>query len=188
MRKIRLCNLVYKPLLKIMKIPYGKNLYLYGLPIIVKTPKTSITIGENCHIRSSFLSNLVGLYQRSIICVKGTGKIAVGNGVGSSGVTIYARESISIGDNCIIGGNVKKFDNDFHPSDPIQHENTPCEHFGVASVKIGRNVFIGCNSIILKGTAIGDNAVIGAGSVVSGDVPCNCVDAGNPARVVKTLM
>ena len=184
---MQLCNLIYKPLLKILKIPYGKKLRLYGLPIIVKTPQASITIGDDCHIRSSFLSNLVGLYQRSIICAKSTGKIVIGSQVGLSGATIYARKSITIGDKCIIGGNVKIFDNDFHPSDPVQREDTPCEHYGVAPVKIGRNVFIGCNSIILKGTTIGDNAVIGAGSVVSGEVPCNCVFAGNQAKIVKEL-
>lgn len=52
---------------------------------------------------------------------------------------------------------------------------------------IGDNVFIGMNSVILMGTHIGDNVIIGAGSVVSGNVPSNCVIAGNPARVIRTL-
>ena len=54
-------------------------------------------------------------------------------------------------------------------------------------VTIGDNVFIGMNSILLKGTAIGENTVIGAGSVVTGPIPPNCVAAGNPARVICTL-
>ena len=53
--------------------------------------------------------------------------------------------------------------------------------------KIGNNVFIGMNSIILMGTTIGDNVIIGAGSVVSGDIPSNCIAAGNPAKVIRTL-
>ena len=52
---------------------------------------------------------------------------------------------------------------------------------------IGNNVFIGINSIILMGTTIGDNVIVGAGSVVSGKVPSNCVVAGNPAVVIRTL-
>lgn len=52
---------------------------------------------------------------------------------------------------------------------------------------IGKNVFIGCNALVLKGVHIGDNAVIGAGSVVTKDVPANCVAAGNPAVVVKHI-
>ena len=52
---------------------------------------------------------------------------------------------------------------------------------------IGDNVFIGMNSIILMGTHIGDNVIIGAGSVVSGTFPDNCVIAGNPARMIRSL-
>ncbi len=52
---------------------------------------------------------------------------------------------------------------------------------------IGNNVFIGLNSIILMGSNIGDNVIVGAGSVVSGRIPSNVVIAGNPARVIRTL-
>jgi acetyltransferase-like isoleucine patch superfamily enzyme len=54
-------------------------------------------------------------------------------------------------------------------------------------VKIGDNVFIGVNAVILKGTTIGNNVIIGAGSVVSHDIPDDTVAAGNPAKVVMTL-
>ena len=52
---------------------------------------------------------------------------------------------------------------------------------------IGNNCFIGMNSIILMGTHIGDNVIIGAGSIVSGNIPDNVVIAGNPARIIRTL-
>ena len=52
---------------------------------------------------------------------------------------------------------------------------------------IGNNVFIGMNAIILMGTHIGDNVIIGAGSVVNGTIPSNVVVAGNPAQVIRTL-
>lgn len=54
-------------------------------------------------------------------------------------------------------------------------------------VTIGNNVFIGMNTIILKGVTIGNNVIIGAGSLVNKDVPDNCVVAGNPARVITTV-
>lgn len=54
-------------------------------------------------------------------------------------------------------------------------------------VTIGDNVFLGANSVILKGVTIGSNVIIGAGSVVTGDIPDSCVAAGNPARVLMTL-
>ena len=56
-----------------------------------------------------------------------------------------------------------------------------------APVHIGNNVFIGINSIILMGTELGDNTIVGAGSVVKGKFPSNVVIAGCPARVVCTL-
>ena len=104
-----------------------------------------------------------------------------------SGVTIYAREGITIGERCVIGGNVKILDNDFHPVDPALRISNPCENYGKAPIVIGNNVFVGCNSLILKGVTIGENSVIGAGSVVCNSVPANCVVAGNPARIVKRL-
>ena len=179
---------LYKPLFWIMKIKVGKGLHLFGLPVIVSTNRDGgVEIGTNCHIRSSFLSNLVGLSQRTIICARGNGKIVVGKGVGMSGATIYARNFIKIGDHCIIGGNVKILDNDFHPADPEVRRRTPVDNFDSAPIVIGNNVFIGVNSLILKGVTIGDDAVIGAGSVVTKDVPANALVAGNPARVIKYL-
>ena len=53
-------------------------------------------------------------------------------------------------------------------------------------IKIGNNCFIGCRSILLPGVTIGDNSIIGAGSVVTKDVPSGEVWAGNPARFIKT--
>jgi len=56
-----------------------------------------------------------------------------------------------------------------------------------AETSIGKNCFIGMNSIILMGTQIGDNVIVGAGSVVHGIIPSNVVVAGNPARIIYTL-
>ena len=54
-------------------------------------------------------------------------------------------------------------------------------------VTIGDNVFIGMNTVILKGVTIGNNVIIGAGSLVNKDIPDNSVVAGNPARVITTV-
>lgn len=52
--------------------------------------------------------------------------------------------------------------------------------------RIGKNCFIGGESIVLPGITIGDNCVIGAGSVVTKDVPDRCIAAGNPAKIIRT--
>ena len=54
-------------------------------------------------------------------------------------------------------------------------------------IKIGKNCFIGCRSVILPGVTIGDNTVIGAGSIVNRSIPANSVAAGNPCKVICTL-
>lgn len=171
--------------LKINKVRYGKNLVLGGWPFVFRFPQAKLTIGDHCAINSNFFSNLIGLYQRTIIIARGEGEIKIGDHVGISGSTIYARGLIEIGDYSIIGANCKIFDNDFHSMDVQERNQDIYDHLTVKPVTIGRNVFIGCNCIILKGTVIGDNCVIGAGSVVHGIFEDGCVIAGNPARVIK---
>jgi carbonic anhydrase/acetyltransferase-like protein (isoleucine patch superfamily) len=56
-----------------------------------------------------------------------------------------------------------------------------------APIRIQDNVWIGDSAIICKGVTIGENSIVGAGSVVVDSVPANCVAAGNPARIVKQL-
>ena len=178
----------YKILLKFMKIKYGKKLLLKGTPVIFNKKGAEITFGNNITIKSSFLSNLIGLYSRTIIVTRtNDAKIKIGDNVGISGATIYARKSIEIGDNTLIGGNVKILDNDFHPIEIEARNNDIKEKILSKPIKIGKNCFIGCNSIILKGTELGDGCVVGAGAVVCGKFEPNSVIAGNPARVVKKL-
>ncbi|MCI7349513.1 MAG: sugar O-acetyltransferase [Ruminococcus sp.] len=99
----------------------------------------------------------------------------------NSGCKLQDQGGIFIGDGVLIGHNVviSTLNHDLHP------EKRQGMH--PKSVKIGRNVWIGSNSTILPGVTVGDNAVIGAGSVVTRDVPENMVVAGNPAKVIKSI-
>ena len=185
----------FKILMKATNVKYGKNLLLKGVPVIFNKSGANLIIGDNVTVKSSFLSNLVGLYSRTIIVTRAFGaEIIIGNNVGISGATIYARSRIEIGENTCIGGNVKILDNDFHPLEIETRNRLLNDSNGGDSdlvpakpIKIGKNCFIGCNSIILKGTIIGDGCVVGAGAVVAGKYEDNCVIAGNPARVIKKL-
>lgn len=180
-------SIVPKLWLRLDHIIYGRHLKLVGWPAIFRYPHAKLEIGEHVTINSSFFSNLLGLYQRMIIVARGNGEIIIGDRVGMSGSTIYARESIIIGDDTLIGANCKIIDNDFHPIDPVERLSGNLDHLKTKPVVIGQKVFIGCNSIILKGTVLGDRCVVGAGSVVSGIYEADSVIAGNPARVVKRL-
>lgn len=184
----RMFSAWYKAILKLNHIKYGKKLVLKGVPFIYNHKGAELSLGSHCTIKSSFLSNLVGLYSRTIILTRIPGaSIKIGDNVGISGATIYARSRIIIGDNTNIGGNVKILDNDFHPVDAKARLTDDKEQIQTAPIQIGENCFIGCNVIILKGSKIGDNCVVGAGAVVSGTFEDNCVIAGNPAKIIKRI-
>lgn len=92
---------------------------------------------------------------------------------------------LEIGDYCKITPNVTILTHDYSRSVLRRVYGEILAEAG--KTVIGNNVFIGMNSIILMGAKIGDNVIIGAGSVVSGNIPSNCVVAGNPAKVIRTL-
>lgn len=178
----------FKLVMKMMHVKYGKDLLLKGVPVIFNTKGAILEIGDGVTVKSSFLSNLVGLYSRTIIVTKAGGaKIQIGHRVGISGATLYARKGIIIGDDSMIGGNVKILDNDFHPVEIANRHNQNKALVPAKEIVIGKNCFIGVNSIILKGSILGDNCVVGAGAVVSGKFEPNSVIAGNPATVVRKL-
>ena len=185
----------FKLALRATKVKYGKGLILKGIPVVFNKKDAKLVIGDNCIIKSSFLSNLVGLYSRTIIITRRAGAyIHIGNNVGISGATIYARKGITIGDNTAIGGNVKIIDNDFHPIDwetrnelLFDPKGGDSELIPSKEILIGKNCFIGCNAIILKGTILGDGCVVGAGAVVSGIFEPGSVIAGNPAKMIRKV-
>ena len=185
----------FKLVMKMTKSKYGKNLLLKGVPIIFNKGGATLKIGDHVTIKSSLLSNLVGLYSRTIIVTRASeAVIEIGDNVGISGATIYARKGIYIGENTCVGGNCKILDNDFHPIEAEVRNKLLNDPKGGDSdfvpsreIRIGKNCFIGCNTIILKGTVLGDGCVVGAGAVVSGKFEGNCVIVGNPAKVIKKL-
>lgn len=97
------------------------------------------------------------------------------------GCSIAAHELVRIGADCHIGPYTNMIDNAYH--DIEDHSRIPPSH----PVIIGNNVWIGTRVIILPGVTIGDHAVIGAGAVVTKNVPPRSVAAGNPARILRTI-
>lgn len=109
---------------------------------------------------------------RRFFLTSGTGEIIIGNDVFfNNNVSLNSLERIEIGDNVLIGEDVKIYDHDHKfggaPFEIKKHE------FNTESVLIGNNVWIGTGTIILKGTVIGNNVVIGAGCIISGTIPDN---------------
>lgn len=108
--------------------------------------------------------------------------ITVGNNVFiNSGCCFQDQGGIEIGDNTLVGQQVVIA--------TLNHGLTPKNRQDLIPQKvvIGKNVWIGAHATILPGVTIGDNCVIGAGAVVSKDIPADCVAVGVPARVVKKI-
>lgn len=101
---------------------------------------------------------------------------------------INVANHVSIGNDVRIATGVAIFDNNSHPVDPEKRRaNVKMTEADTAPVMIRDNVWIGMDTLILKGVTIGESAVVAAGSVVTKDVPPYTLVAGNPARVVKTI-
>lgn len=100
----------------------------------------------------------------------------------SPGVRISAAQSIRIEDSCMLASHVYITDSDWHG---IYDRSLPCGETG--PVVLEQNVWVGDSAIICKGVRIGKNSIIGAGSVVTVDIPANVIAAGNPAKIIKPL-
>ena len=177
--------LIFYLLYLIWKIRYLGRVKFRGFSIILSFRNSSISIGRGTGVCSTSVYNLLGMYQRTILVSRHGGMLSIGKNVGISGSTIYAMKEICIGDNTFIGANCKIVDSDFHAFDAGLYFSTDPRHVRMKPVSIGENCFIGMNSIILKGTVIGNNSIVGAGSVVCGCFPDNVVIAGNPAKIIK---
>ena len=110
------------------------------------------------------------------------GRIEIGNHTFINyGSSIAARASVQIGSHCHLGHYTFVMDNDQH--DVVSHTELPRSD----PVIIEDHVWIGSKAVILPGVRIGSRAVIGAGSIVTKDIPPRCVAAGNPARVLRQI-
>ncbi len=127
--------------------------------------------GENCQIEPNFW------------CDYGW-NIKVGNNFyANHNLTVLDAGGVTFGDNVFIGPDCG-FYTSGHPLD-AERRNTGLEY--AYPITVGNNVWIGGGVRVVPGISIGDNSVIGAGSVVVKDIPANCVAAGNPCRVIREV-
>lgn len=167
----------------------GRGTVWLGMPILSLTPGSCLEIGDRCLICSRSSQTALGVSHPVILrTLRTNAQLRIGSGVRMSGTTICAAERVTIGDYCVIGADVIIADTDFHALDPaIRTSTMDASHATTSPVEIEAHIFIGGRSIILKGVKIGQGAVIGAGSVVTSDIPPGVIVAGNPARVIGSV-
>ena len=166
-----------------------------GIKLRLDSPEQRryLTIGQDCIISGDFI------FESRL------GFISVGNHTYIGGGTFISRSSIEIGNNVTIAWGGTFYDHDSHSLDYLKRRkdiddelddirhgrhfiaNKDWSDVNSKPIKICDDVWIGMNVIILKGVTVGEGAIVGAGSVVTRDVPAWTVVAGNPAKVVKTL-
>lgn len=146
--------------------PYTELTFNYG---------SKVQIGRNLKMRSA-----------SKIRVRSGATLSIGDGFNMSGRNwITARDSVVIGDNVTFGPGtiIYDHDHDFSTENGIREGK-----YLTAPVKIGNNVWIGADCIILRGTEVGDNCVIGAGTVLKGKYESNLMIYQRRETQVKTRM
>ena len=144
---------------------------------------------SNIEGRTKLLKEILGKYEETFyieqpfICDYGY-NIKIGkNFYANHNLVILDGNKVEFGDNVFVAPNCA-FYTAGHPLD-YKERNKGLEY--AKPIKVGNNVWIGGNVTVLPGVSIGDNVVIGAGSVVTKDIPSNVIAVGNPGRVIKEI-
>ena len=154
----------------------GLGLEVIG-PRHFKVSGPSIYIGEDVHVMALPEAPV------RLSVFEAMGRIEIGNyTLINPGARVTSAEHITIGEGCMLAMHTSINDADWHD---LQHRIFAPG--STAPVVLERNVWLGEGARVLKGVTIGENTVVGAGSVVSRSLPANVIAAGNPARVIKPL-
>lgn len=143
-------------------------------------PRTEIAVGGKSKLT---LKHSVFTRRNVSFRVEG-GELTIGTSFFNQGCSITCMENIQIGDNCLFGPNVVVVDHDHEYRYTDERRGN---HYRKAPVSIGNNVWIGANVTILRGTQIGDDAVIGAGCVIRGKVEKNTVVVNKQDIHIKNI-
>lgn len=162
-----------------------KKIQMLGYHVLNISKKSNISLGDNFRSLSGKQFS-IDYSNASKIFVQSDATLKIGNNVGMTNVILHCYSEVTIGDYVSIGANTMILDSDFHSLDwKDRRDGTDVFKKKNRPIHIGNDVFIGAKSIILKGVTIGDKAIIGAGSVVSHDIPKGEIWAGNPAQFIK---
>jgi acetyltransferase-like isoleucine patch superfamily enzyme len=173
--------------LRALGVGLGRSVVLYGVPIVSLFPGSEIRIGSHVVLCSWSRYTALGVNHPTILRTLARGaRLTIGDHVGVSGGAICAAESVTIGAYSMLGANVTVADTDFHPLAALNRRYSQAD-VETRPIVIGANVFLGTGAVVLKGVHIGDNSVIGAGSLVNRDIPEDVIAAGNPCRVIRPI-
>lgn len=182
--RLWLLNQLWLAELGLRGVTLGEKVICHGRPCVVRHPGSRIEIGDGVVLNSSPRGNPLGNARPATLrTLRPNAELVLGPQVGASGCAIVAAASVRIGEGTFIGADAMIFDNDFH-SPEGEFRWGPPDADNPKPVVIGRGVFIGARAMVLKGVNLGDRAIVGAGAVVTKDVPARHRAVGNPARII----
>lgn len=180
---------------QVLQMSAKRRLRTFPLIDIHPTAKVNYR-GIRFHPNSTLKIGSGSIVEGSLVSERDGASIIIGDNTFIGSSTIAAAQSIEIGDDVLISWGCNIVD---HNSHAIGWSNRSSdvrewyagrknwEHVPVRPVKIGNKSWIGLNVIVLKGVEIGEGAVVGAGSVVTRNIPAWTVAAGNPARTLREI-
>lgn len=176
----RLLVVFYRaPLFRSYCVSVGRNLYLELVPSI--SGHTRIFVGDDVYISGALSIASGHVFDKPELIIGD--RVFIGHQV-----AIKASKQVVIEDGALIAQGCYIADSDDHPRDrDLRAQGLPSPADEIRPVRICRDAWLGRGCYVLKGVTIGEGAIIGAGSVVLGDVPPFSVAIGNPARVVQKL-
>ena len=181
---------------KLKGVLLGKNFKVYNRVFLKKTPNSKMIIGDNFTFTSGNGLNPITSNTIGELRLDDQAELIIGDNCGMSSAVLWAYKSITIGNNVLIGGGCLIMDSDRHSIDyRIRNGNIRDEKgkkidtqsAKTAPIVIEDDVLIGARVIILKGVKIGARSIIGAGSVVTKDIPSDVIAGGNPCKVIQSI-
>ena len=181
-------SLLVRLYLRAIGVELPRSFHASSFPICRRHRQARIVLGEGVTLRSRLSENLAGIYHKTVLVADGPGTVLeIGACVGISGAVIYASERITIEPYVQVGVGACIYDTDFHPLDWQARRNDDMAQVHTAPVLICQDAWIGAHAMILKGVTIGERSIIAAGSVVTCEVPADCIFGGVPARMIRSL-
>lgn len=172
---------IVEPVFRSICLKVGDNLKIEKIPYVRGSGK--IIISSNVYI-SGKIGITFGnqLKEKPVLSIGHDSFIAHGS-------QFRIASNVSIGSYCYLAGNCFVYDVDGHPVDSEKRrENVSVGEESISPVIIEDDVWIGVNVIILKGVRIGSRSIIGAGTIVSKDIPPDSIAVGNPVRIIRSLV
>ena len=174
---------------KIQGAEFGSNFNVYNHIDLFVNRNARLKIGNDFLFISGESYNPLARNIRGCICINENGYLSIGDNVMIASSSIRVHKSIVIGNNVKIGGDCILLDSDSHSLNYIERRTseTDLAHKKDKEIVIGDDVLVGTRCIILKGVHIGARSIIGSGSIVTKDIPADCIAAGNPCKVIKYI-